>query len=386
MMMDVKGEEKLVWISTGHDVIETLNNQKSINYFESNSFFNGLEASLIQVKESQIENLSSFIHDKLHRCGGFMVHDSFIDGEKHLNYLANKLWDRQDLINKYSITKEEVVNNTLEEINETKITENIIYLSSFHTRFHRSNHGLNSQNWLISHWKKLTEHRNDVEIAVKSHRRSPQPSIILTIRGNKYPNQYVIIGGHADSISRGFGKSSLRSPGADDNASGIASITETLRVLMTTNFSPEKSIQFIAYAAEEVGLIGSSEIAKDYKRSNQNVVGVLQLDMSNYMGSDIDIHLINDFTNRDQNEFLGELIDKYVKVPWTYAKCGYACSDHASWTKNGYPASFPVESSMSEYNKKIHTSRDTIEVSGGHSYHAVKFSKLATAFAIELAK
>jgi leucyl aminopeptidase len=95
--------------------------------------------------------------------------------------------------------------------------------------------------------------------------------------------------------------------------------------------------------------------------------------------------MMTDFTNAAQNEFLGRLIDEYVKVPWGYSKCGYGCSDHASWTNAGFPASMPFESTMGDINKAIHTDKDTIENAGGNANHAAKFAKLAIAYMVELA-
>ena len=143
----------------------------------------------------------------------------------------------------------------------------------------------------------------------------------------------------------------------------------------------------MAYAAEEVGLVGSNLIAKKYKQENKHVVGVIQLDMTNYKGNDeYDIVMMDDYTNTAQNQFLGQLIDRYVKVPWGYSRCGYACSDHASWSKNGYPASMPHEATMQDGNPHIHTSRDTIDKSNDNGEHAAKFAKLGLAYMVELAK
>ena len=73
-------------------------------------------------------------------------------------------------------------------------------------------------------------------------------------------------------------------------------------------------------------------------------------------------------------------------MPWGTDRCGYACSDHASWYRQGYPAAFPFEAAKRQMNNKIHTSNDTIEQSGGTADHAVHFAKLGVAFAMELAK
>ena len=138
---------------------------------------------------------------------------------------------------------------------------------------------------------------------------------------------------------------------------------------METSYQPQKTLKFMAHAAEEVGLLGSREIAESHKRKNEKVIGVLQLDMTNFKGSpDKDIVLISDNTNREQNAFLGRLINKYIKLSWSYDKCGYGCSDHASWTRNGFPASFPFEAKKAQMNRKIHTANDTIEASRGNAH------------------
>jgi leucyl aminopeptidase len=68
------------------------------------------------------------------------------------------------------------------------------------------------------------------------------------------------------------------------------------------------------------------------------------------------------------------------------SRCGYGCSDHASWHRNGFPASMPFESTMGDINRKIHTTADTLEPMGGTAKHAVKFAQMAVAYAVEMAK
>jgi leucyl aminopeptidase len=109
--------------------------------------------------------------------------------------------------------------------------------------------------------------------------------------------------------------------------------------------------------------------------------------MTNYKGSEVDIVMMTDFTNEAQNAFLGKLIDTYLPtIKWGYDKCGYACSDHASWNRQGYPVSMPFESKKNDMNGKIHTGRDTIEQSGGTAEHAAKFARMGVAFVLELDK
>jgi leucyl aminopeptidase len=155
--------------------------------------------------------------------------------------------------------------------------------------------------------------------------------------------------------------------------------------MLAQDYRPKRSIHFVAYAAEEVGLRGSQDIARAFKQGGATVMGVLQLDMTNYKGSANDIVLFTDYTDSKQNAFLAQLVTAYLPgLKLGYDKCGYACSDHASWHAQGFPTSMPFESSFARDNPAIHTAKDTYANSGGQAAHALKFARLAAAFAIEL--
>ena len=59
-------------------------------------------------------------------------------------------------------------------------------------------------------------------------------------------------------------------PGLDDDGSGVMVLLEILRVVVETGFKPQKNVQLMAFAAEEVGLLGSDQIAKDYKSKGRD--------------------------------------------------------------------------------------------------------------------
>lgn len=65
-------------------------------------------------------------------------------------------------------------------------------------------------------------------------------------------------------------------------------------------------------------------------------------------------------------------------------KCGYACSDHASFTKAGYASAFAIEAEFDLTNHNIHSTSDTIDHPEFSFSHMKEFSKLAIAFAYEL--
>jgi bacterial leucyl aminopeptidase len=374
---------KPVFVTIGQDA----NKSMTKNFKSAKSLYSKHGVAVMEIDDSQIESLSHFMHEEFHRCGGFMVHDSEAEAIETVNNQVERESATKGFFADYQINQNSVVEEMLKEVNEFEIRTMISKLESFHNRFYKAPTGVESSNWIMSKWQEISAARSDVKVEAFKHANWPQPSIILTIEGSELPNEIVVIGGHADSISGQFGGASARAPGADDNASGVATFTEVLRVLMSTNFKPKRTIQFMAYAAEEVGLLGSKEIAQKYKREGKTVIGVMQLDMTNFHGSarkNLDIVMMNDFTNAAQNEFLGRLIDTYVKVPWGYSKCGYGCSDHASWHGQGYPASMPFESTMEDINKKIHTPNDLLSNSR-EAIHAEKFARMAVAFAVEMA-
>lgn len=371
-----------VYITVGSDAVNSTN--KSV---ESEIVKLDQEISVMKVHKEDIDIMSHMMHGEFKRCGGFMVHDSKEEALKVLADNKTRSFAKEALFSDYSISEENTVNTMLSYVNEFSIRSTILKLSSFQNRYYKAQTGVDSQNWIKSQWEALSANRTDTKVDFFKHKSWPQPSIIMTLEGTTKADEIIVIGGHADSIAGWWGREKARAPGADDNASGIATITETIRVIMESGYKPQRTIKFMAYAAEEVGLLGSKEIANSFKKAGKNVVGVIQLDMTNFKGTaDKDIVFMTDFTNAAQTTFMGKLIDKYVQVPWGYSKCGYGCSDHASWHNAGFPASMPFESTMGDMNNKIHTDKDLIDKSGSTADHAQKFAKLAVAFAVEMGK
>jgi leucyl aminopeptidase len=74
-----------------------------------------------------------------------------------------------------------------------------------------------------------------------------------------------------------------------------------------------------------------------------------------------------------------------AEIGHTDTACGYACSDHASWTKVGAPSAFTIESTFADSNHNIHSANDKIDYSPEFSFeHMAQFSRLAISLAVEL--
>jgi bacterial leucyl aminopeptidase len=370
-------EPDRVYISVGADAASSVHALAAKQGHYGAVLATGEQAAVLEVDANELDDISHLMHEQFGRCGGFLAHDSLADARADLSPPPSVATID------YTIDHAPVVEKVLPALERNAIKTMIGELSAMPTRYYRSDAGAAASKWLRDRWRSFST-RTDVTVELFDQ-GYPQQSVIMTIPGTTRANEVVVIGGHLDSI-RMYGGKDSRAPGADDDASGIATLSEVARALLANHYRPARTIKFIAYAAEEIGLRGSQAVVKDFKQRGINVVGVLQLDMTNYQGSEKDIWLMKDFTNPQQNEFVTKLIDTYVGATWGLDACGYGCSDHASWYRAGVPASMPFESRMRDRNKSIHTADDTLELSNNNADHALKFAKLGAAFAIEMAK
>ena len=87
-------------------------------------------------------------------------------------------------------------------------------------------------------------------------------NVLARLKGSTRPEESILVSGHWDAYGVGEPDSQGRTvrPGANDDALGIAGVIELARVL-STGKSPERSVVFAAWTAEESGLLGSEAYA-----------------------------------------------------------------------------------------------------------------------------
>lgn len=366
----------------GNDVLVTIPQET----LENLSYLPNMKMTAIQKKgftsfkttSENLDVLSQLVHEKQGHCGGFLTSFS--------NQIHNRPVQQSfNTLSLYELSKGDQVRDYLDEVSEERIFETIEWFSSYPTRYYTTPSGIKAMEDLAVKWKTIVKDLNFANVELIHHAKWKQPSVVLTLTGIK--KDVIIIGGHGDSINTDENTPHSHAPGADDNASGISVITEVIKVLSIKGYQPQNTIKFMAYSAEEVGLLGSMDLALQYQQAQIPVKGVLQFDGTNYRGSkNFEMVLISDGTDQVQNKFLGMLLDTYLKIRWSYDKCGYACSDHYSWTYHGFPASFPAEAKVREENPRIHTAEDTLDVSNNSAAHSVNFAKLGIAYVLELDK
>ena len=102
-------------------------------------------------------------------------------------------------------------------------------------------------------------------------------NVVAIQRGTKHPNRYIIMSGDIDSRVSDPNDFKSNSPGANDNATGMAGTIEAARVL--SKFKFENSIIFVGLSGEEQGLYGGQGLAGYAKKNNWDIIGILNNDM-----------------------------------------------------------------------------------------------------------
>lgn len=345
-----------------------------------------------RLSPEQEKALSLLAHER-GSCGGFeALPENATTRSLHLDQIFFEL-NKQNLKNRRfrpsteffaSVSPRPEIEAALNQVSEDELRSSVEFLSAFETRSHRSaqpNQAVLALKQRIE--EKIRGTTLPYLLELVTHTGTKQNSLRLRFIGSQRPSEIVVFGAHLDSINNDwFG--AKNAPGADDNASGSSNLLEAARILSAQSQQPERTLEFMWYAGEEGGLIGSSEISRDYKSRGVDVVAMLQLDMTLHPGDgEFTLGSMTDFTSAWLRAYLEELNTHYIKARIVNDKCGYGCSDHASWYRQGYPTLMPFEATFRGMNRDIHTTRDTIKNTSSFR-HSAMFTKIALAIAMDL--
>lgn len=229
-------------------------------------------------------------------------------------------------------------------------------ITSFFTRYYRSYTGYMSQKWLQRQVGLLAGMLEaDTMIEVFQH-PWPQSTIILRIKGSNETltreRGVTILGAHQDSVNM---LPVFPAPGADDDGSGTVTLLETLRALGKAGWNPASDVEFHWYSAEEGGLLGSQAVVDEYLRRHVRVYAMMQQDMTAYVknGTEERLGLVTDYVSPKLTKFVEILARQYSGLPLVHTKLDYGASDHASWTRAGWPSAFVMEAPFEDCNLRM---------------------------------
>ncbi len=183
--------------------------------------------------------------------------------------------------------------------------------------------------------------------------RGEVSNVVGLLRGSERPHEAVVIGAHYDHL--GLGHFDTMAPdrrgevhnGADDNASGTAALIALARSF-ATGPAPGRSIVFVAFTAEEVGLLGSWHYARNPAVPLEDTVAMLNMDMVGRLRDD----QVTVFGVRSSPVWrtLMARTSAGLELHVTYVEDDIGPSDHTSFALRGVPALMFFTGSHTDYH------------------------------------
>lgn len=200
---------------------------------------------------------------------------------------------------------------------------------------------------------------------------------VVAVLPGKHPqlkNEYVVIGAHYDHLGMGGTGSGSRMPdtiavhyGADDNASGVAALIELASAFSLERFETKRSILFIAFGAEEMGLVGSKYFVENAPVPANQISAMINLDMIGRLKDEAVLTIGGTGTAKEMDDILSRFeTNRFFTL--NRQPDGYGPSDHAAF----YAASIPVLFLTTGPHDDYHTPRDTWNQINTHGMIAIQ--------------
>jgi Zn-dependent M28 family amino/carboxypeptidase len=190
------------------------------------------------------------------------------------------------------------------------------------------------------HWQNLDGALFSAEFTMRSH-DIVSYNVVARLPGGKRPEEFVLYGAHWDANGKGAPDETgddIRN-GAVDNATGTAELLEVARAF-STGRRPDRTLIFVAYTAEEKGLLGSEYYAGHPLYPLERTAAVINLDPHVMLGKARDIELVgvgrteleDALARAAAAEGMRVEIEPHPEAGW------YFRSDHYSFAKRGVPS------------------------------------------------
>ncbi|MEF9985727.1 MAG: TonB family protein [Bacteroidales bacterium] len=172
-------------------------------------------------------------------------------------------------------------------------------------------------------------------------------------------NEYVVIGAHIDHLGVNKlirdGKEEIQIyPGADDNASGVATVLEIAKQVVAHQFLFRRSVIFAFFGAEEVGMAGSWYFLNRSFKEIDKIVMMINLDMVGRSGGENKPQVFTASQNPEITSILNDLSNRTFSVKPVLSSTDYFPSDHVMF----YEKNIPIALFTTGTHRDYHTIRD----------------------------
>lgn len=245
------------------------------------------------------------------------------------------------------------IQSVVDKVNAESIYTNLENFVSFGEKRDGSLAHEKARKWLLGLYQEMGY--SDIELHAFTLNGKTTYNIIVTKKGTKYPDEYIIVDGHYDTIN---------GPGANDNGSGTTALLEIARLLK--DVETEYSIKFIHFTAEEIGLLGSKAyVEQKVIPENINIKLVFNIDEIGGVNGKVNNKVICEYDNsspQHNNQASRVVTQQMANIFGLYTSLAteqsYAySSDYMPFQNAGFVITGLFEGNYSPYP---HTSRDTI--------------------------
>lgn len=263
------------------------------------------------------------------------------------------------------------------EITESELKEHIEFLTSEKNRGRAPGGKANRKvvKYLESEFKKLglqafkKSYKQKFEAKLRVYKGMPEKTaktcnVIGFIEGNDQilKNEFIVLGAHYDHLGLGgpSSKSDKRNAihyGADDNASGTSALLEIAEKIVSQKGKLKRSVIFIAFGAEEQGLLGSKHFVENPLVPLSQIKLMINMDMVGRMNEQKHVYMGGAGTFPDGVDFMKTLGESLNLTPIVHAG-SVGGSDHVSFYKKNISVLGMHTGGHSQY----HTPEDTIDL------------------------
>ncbi len=258
-----------------------------------------------------------------------------------------------------------IIREMLNQVNMDSLEATVQHLQDYGSRIWDSDNAFAASDWIARRMESLGLEVEQQPFNANTWMGSgaAAPNVIGIQRGTLYPDTYVVCGSHFDSFSYEAMFGGGTAPGADDNATGVASVLESARIM--TQYEFEYSIIYCAYGCEEMGLYGSEAYASRCQEQGMDIIGYFNNDMNGYLNPGDPIHIDCIYPNSVEpigTYYMNVGSVYYPELPIRHVNFNEGDSDHTSFNNHGYMGIYPFED-YEHYSPYIHTPNDLIGTS-----------------------
>lgn len=284
-------------------------------------------------------------------------------------YLKYDEYDRADLLYGRSIV------SLIDQLDEELMTLYIENITALGPRFTGTSGIDEAAEYIYNQFE-------DMNLSVRYHNWTHDAlsgkNIEGTLKGaDQSSDQIFIICGHYDNAPETIG--------ANDNGAGTVSVMSAAKVLSQYEF--EHTIKFILFSGEEQGLYGSLYYAMDAAKNNDNIVAVLNVDMTGYAAdkeSGNKVTVVHNFRSKwipEKMIEISNIYNNYINLEVEPKRWFVPESDHFGFWQNNFDA---VEIQERTINPVFHTPEDNM--SNVNITYATKVAKLTLATLADLSQ